>query len=462
MMFHLLLTVVYATGLWSKALATTDPLVADANSVLEQMPPCSCDCCSVTPRLPSEQTDSLRVKCSNPALDQQTDICPSSCAASEADVVLTSAKSGMDYARYCQYKCKPSSEITGTMCTRLDAMETQQTFEFDGNGNANSAIYGASDTGGPSGWSEEIESHREAETTEVANMEAAQALKEHVTYDVQKVIENKLRAETASSMARASAAEARAKADLAAADRAATEASEANGVGRFSAAGQELAIEAEAARDEAAREAGSAESTMRAVQAAAQNVAAEAAKEAVVEIKKQAAPAAKELADAHAQMWGWDKPKFWPKVEAVRAANPYQAQMTVAVQRMGEYEGYSQSELGKAQGDQAKAVSLASQANAMEAQGDKMGAVTIRHEIDGLLSSAKGHEATATSDWNVADTMRKSVPQWQEAAMKAATYSSWKWSNVFTPPPEYAFLQKGSSSQSVHSNSPTFAPFNLQ
>ena len=26
----------------------------------------------------------------------------------------------------------------------------------------------------------------------------------------------------------------------------------------------------------------------------------------------------------------------------------------------------------------------------MEAQGDKMGAVTLRHEIDGLLASAKG------------------------------------------------------------------------
>ena len=30
-----------------------------------------------------------------------------------------------------------------------------------------------------------------------------------------------------------------------------------------------------------------------------------------------------------------------------------------------------------------------SQANAMEAQGDKMGAETIRHEIDQLLSSSK-------------------------------------------------------------------------
>ena len=34
-------------------------------------------------------------------------------------------------------------------------------------------------------------------------------------------------------------------------------------------------------------------------------------------LSKAAAPA-KELAEAHAKMWGWDKPKFWPKVMSAR------------------------------------------------------------------------------------------------------------------------------------------------
>jgi len=390
-------------------------------------PPCSCDCCQTVPRMPSEQTESLDFKCSAAAADQQTDVCPGSCEASSADVVLTAAESGMDYQRYCQYKCKPSTMTTGSSCVRLDALETQKTFEFDGNGDANSGVLAAASNESTS-WGSQMASQETREQEERTSMQAAQDMKESIHYDVQAVMENRLRAETASAMARASAAEARAKADLAAADRAATDAAKADGVGRYSAAGQEAAVEAAAAEEAAARSAAEAERNLRQIEAVAKTTAQAASNDAIAEIKKQAAGPAKELAETDAKMWGWDKPKFWPKVEAVRAADPYQAQMTTAVQRMSEYEGFAQGELGKAKGDQGKAMGLASQANAMEAQGDKMGAETLRHQIDGLLASAKGHQAKAQSDWNVAETMRKSVPQWQD-------------SNVFTPPPP-AFLQK--------------------
>jgi len=427
-------------GLW--ALALFAPVLAQLETATSQLsgpPPCSCDCCQTVPRMPSEQTASLEFKCSAPSPDQLTDICPASCSASTADVVLTSAEEGMDYNRYCQYKCKPATMTTGSECVRLDAMETQKTFEFDGNGDANSGILGAASNESTS-WGNEIATQRASQQEEQESLEAAQRLKGEIHYDVQAVIENRLRAETASAMARASAAEARAKADLAAADRAATEAAKADGVGRFGAAGQEASVEAAAAEEAARRSALEAERNLQQIERVAKNTAQNAAKDAVAEIKKQAAAPAKELAETDAKLWGWDKPKFWPKVEAVRAADPYQASMTVAVQRMGEYEGYAQGELGKAKGDQAKAIGLASQANAMEAQGDKMGAETLRHEIDGLLGSAKGHEAKAQSDWAMAEKMRKSVPQWQDAAMKAATFAAWKYSNVFTPPPP-AFLQ---------------------
>jgi hypothetical protein len=347
----------------------------------------------------------------------------------------------MDYSRYCQYKCKPATETVGSSCIRLDALDTAKTFELDGNGDANSNIYAPAATGGTT-WGESIESSQQQATQQAQAMETAQAQAAatgSINYDLQDVIENRLRAETASAMARATAAEARAKADLAAADRAAEEAQKAENVQVYSTSGNEAAVEAQAAQEAAARAAGEAERNLRAIEAESQTVASEAAKDAVEEIKKQAAAPAKELAEAHAKMWGWDKPKFWPKVEAVRAANPYQAQMTIANQRMDEYQGYAKGEIAKAKGDQGKAIGLATQANAMEAQGDKMGAVTLRHEIDGLLASAKGHQAKAKSDYATANTMRDSIPQWQDAAMKAATYAAWKYSNVFTPPP--SFLQ---------------------
>jgi len=451
------------------AVAAQDAAVDTLNGETAEVVPCSCDCCQTQERLPSEQTPTLTFKCGAAAPDQQTDTCPASCEPSSADTVLTSAEQSMDYSRYCQYKCKPSSETMGSSCIRLDALDTAKTFELDGNGDANSNIYAAATSGGTS-WGDDIASSREQATQQAQAMETAQAQAAatgSIDYDLQDVIENRLRAETASAMARATAAEARAKADLAAADRAAEEAQKAENVQVYSTAGNEAAVEAEAAQQAAVRAAGEAERNLRAIEAESQTVASEAAKDAVEEIKKQAAAPAKELAEAHAKMWGWDKPKFWPKVEAVRAANPYQGQMTVAVQRMDEYQGFAKGEIGKAKGDQAKAIGLATQANAMEAQGDKMGAVTLRHEIDGLLASAKGHQAKAKSDYATANTMRDSIPQWQDAAMKAATYASWKYSNVFTPPPSggawepfggWALLQTGNRLGSPSGNPVTAPP----
>merc|ERR1719213_1512175 len=123
----------------------------------------------------------------------------------------------------------------GSECVRLDAMDTQKTFEFDGNGDSNSGILGAASNESTS-WGNEMSTRAASQQEEHQSLEAAQSLKESIHYDVQAVIENRLRAETASAMARASAAEARAKADLAAADRAATDAAKADGVGRYSAA----------------------------------------------------------------------------------------------------------------------------------------------------------------------------------------------------------------------------------
>merc|ERR1719487_2659335 len=356
------------------AVAAQDAAVDAANGNTEEVVPCSCDCCQTQERLPSEQTATLTFKCGTAAPDQQTDTCPATCEPSSADTVLTAAEENMDYARYCQYKCKPSSETVGSSCIRLDALDTAKTFELDGNGDANSNIYAPAAEGGTT-WGESIESSQQEASNQAQAMETAQAQAAatgSINYDLQDVIENRLRAETASAMARATAAEARAKADLAAADRAAEQAQKAENVNRYSTAGNEAAVEAQAAQQAAVRAAWEAERNLRAIEAESQTVASEAAKDAVEEIKKQAAAPAKELAEAHAKMWGWDKPKFWPKVEAVRAANPYQQQMTIAVQRMDEYTGYAQGEIGKAKGDQAKAIGLATQANAMEAQGDKM------------------------------------------------------------------------------------------
>merc|ERR1719439_295334 len=124
--------------------------------------------------MPSEQTPSLTFKCGAAAPDMQTETCPASCSPSSADTVLTSAEESMDYSRYCQYKCKPSSETVGSSCIRLDALDTAKTFELDGNGDANSNIYAPAETGGTT-WGESIESSQQQATQQAQAMETAQA-----------------------------------------------------------------------------------------------------------------------------------------------------------------------------------------------------------------------------------------------------------------------------------------------
>merc|ERR1719487_3148037 len=182
------------------AVAAQDAAVAAVNADTEEVVPCSCDCCQTQERLPSEQTPTLTFKCGAAAPDQQTDTCPASCEPSSADTVLTSAEQSMDYSRYCQYKCKPSSETMGSSCIRLDALDTAKTFELDGNGDANSNIYAAATSGGTS-WGEDIASSRQQATQQAQAMETAQAQAAatgSIDYDLQDVIENRLRAETAS------------------------------------------------------------------------------------------------------------------------------------------------------------------------------------------------------------------------------------------------------------------------
>lgn len=408
--------------------------------------PCSCDCCNTAERPPSEQLPNLKYKCQPPPMDLRTDQCGDKCSPSAADVVMSAAKEDMDYSRYCQYKCRPSSVTVGTLCIRLDAEESAATFVLDGNGDADAADERGLPVLGPLvpepvQWEQHNLEAAAAQVAEEEKLAAASSLKASIHYDVQEVMTNRVNAEAAAAVARASASEARAKADVAAASRSAQAAQQAEAVGVFAEAGKEAAVESAAVAQQAQRDAQVADSTLQEVLAYAKTVVDLTEKDAVAEIKKQVAKPMAELAETHAKMWGWDKPKFWPQVEAVRAADPYGAQMTVAIQRMDEYERMSKSELGAARGDQEKAISLTTQANAMEAQGDRLGAANLRHEIAGLIASAKGHQATAQAKWNTANTMRDSVPQWQDASLKAATFASWKFQHVFTPPPSM-FLQR--------------------
>lgn len=421
-----------------------DAAVAALNDAI--MSACSCDCCSVAERLPDEQVkfangETLSMTCIPPPANQGTDMCPSTeCKASNADAVLTASVETMDYQRFCAYKCKPSTMTPGTLCIRLPALEAAQTVDESGNGNADVNIF-APVIKGKQGWGQDdgggAAAASSAESDE-AKAAKAKEVAEHVEYDRRKIISEKYRAEAGADMARAAAAEARAKADAYSAMR------NNEKVQRVQAAlaitqntGSQTEVEAATHASSSAEEAATVSADVAEARALAATVVTEAKAMAVAEIKKQAAAAAKQEAEADAYLWAWDKPKNWGKVLGAREADKYLKEMVTATQRVSEYEGYAKGLLGKAKAMQGKIMALSPEANQYEAQGDHMGAAVIRHEIDGLMSGWKGLEAEANKYWRIADDTRKTIPDWNLAASKAAARKNWEFGITFTPPPSF-------------------------
>jgi len=101
--------------------------VASLNEVSQT--PCSCDCCQ-TSQVPGE--DSV-LKCT---YGEANEMCPTKCVPSASDSVLSSGTGELDYSRYCHYKCRPAELRLGAMCARLDAAETLEKQDADGNGDS--------------------------------------------------------------------------------------------------------------------------------------------------------------------------------------------------------------------------------------------------------------------------------------------------------------------------------------
>lgn len=420
-----------------------DAAVAAINKAM--MAPCSCDCCSVAKRLPDEQVKfsdgtELSYTCIPPPANEGTDTCPGTqCAASNSDAVLTASVETMDYQRFCAYKCKPSTISIGTLCIRLPAAEAVKTVDESGNGNSDVNIFAPAINEAQS-WGQDgggVSSASSAEE-EAKKAEQAKEVSEHVEYDRRKIMEERFRAEAGADMSRASAAEARTKAD---AYSAMMNTERAERVQQAMTQTQDTGSQTEV---ESATHANSAEEAAAAVAAAeaegkglAAMVVQQAKTMAVAEIKKQAAAAAKQEAEADAYSWAWDKPKNWGKVLAARSADQYLKEMVAATQRVSEYEGYAKGLLGKAAGMQGKIMKLAPEANQYEAQGEHLGAATIRHEIDGLMGGWKAMEAEANKYWKIADDTRKTIPEWNLAATKAAARANWEFAITFTPPPAF-------------------------
>lgn len=408
--------------------------------------PCSCNCCLVAERKPNEiaKTPSgvtLTRKCVAPPPMYQTEVCSAECIPSSADIVLTANKKVMDYNRFCTYKCKPMTKIPGTTCEGLLASEIAGTFSMDGNGNADTDAFIPRDTsfdGFPStdgGVALGPGTGGGGTGTKGTNV-ATKEHKEDIKYDYRKVIAQRMRAEAASNIARAAAAEAYTKANREATDhQAANVAKTAVAIGESAGAAGAAEVEAAQQAADAGVAAGDARTALAQGRVAAKQAAKLAKELAFKEAYEAAKPAAKVEAESDMFRYGWDKPPNWPKVVAQQGAMPYLKAMVGATWRASEYEGYAKGILGQAKAAQGKARAVMKQANMYRATGDQFEANVLEAQVKGLIDQSHSLEAQAEAEWTKANNVQMSVAEWQQGASLAAGQNGWAWKQYFTPPP---------------------------
>lgn len=105
-------------------------------------PECTCSCCQVAERLPSEVEDpAVTLKCAVQSDEQWpgssvSGLCAGVCQISTSnETPLASGDAeAMDQDRYCLYSCKPFQEQAGGVCVQLEHKESVATETDGGNG----------------------------------------------------------------------------------------------------------------------------------------------------------------------------------------------------------------------------------------------------------------------------------------------------------------------------------------
>lgn len=452
---------------------STEDQVADAvdgkviGESMQSQTPCSCDCCQVQKMVPSKfvkrangaTVTSQCLKSSGPsdqmALSQDEeshsqDICPTKCQLDKTNGIITTSRGEMDYNRFCHYNCRPLTDAAGTACAPFNKKDYQDAAEQGGNGKevfpepvlGEGSGYGSGLTGfeaaglagpgtGPGAGAPAAAPGAPAPppADPIEKAKAAERAKKEglqVIYDMRKLVAERLRSEAGASVAAGAAAAERVRINQWATKKDAAEVKKLRVKFDAEAAKLETGVsDTNSAKDKAGEEEDKVKVQLAKSRDLAKTIALTTRKLADEAIKKVAGPCSKQAAKDRAEAKGLDKPPDWVKVVAARAANPYQVAVTAAVQRTDEYKRYADGLMDQAFATQSKANAMIPHVNALEAQGDVLGATIEKKQVTDLLSHAKALQSQAQGYMKTAEKTRSTIPKWQMAAAQAAAFSSW-------------------------------------
>jgi len=422
--------------------------------------PCSCDCCQVSKLLPTDfvpqqSGGAITSICAKPSVQEEYEdpTCPSQCAQDNSEGIIHAAKGELDYARWCHYSCQPLSDAEGAQCVQFPKSVIDQATSDGGNGKEvhlppvmgvgsgmgfADAHHAAEEKKKKAGAAEsdvaddkdpEKKAAEEASSSEEKEGEEPAKLK--VKYDMRQLVAERLRSEAGAMVSAGASSAEQVRLNLFDTKHAAEEAAKV-GVSNNKVAST---LEGDVTGVESAKD--TAEESERKVRKALKkghNFAAGMMKDisdlATAAIKKAISPYVDAEAGYRATGKHLDMPDDWVKVVSARAANPYQAAVTTAVQRTDEYKRAADKLHAKAVDAQQQANFLMPHVNMMQAQGDTVGAAVEKRHAEDLVNRAHDLQAEAQGYWNKASQARATIPGWQEAAQKAAAYAAWEYKTV--------------------------------
>jgi len=428
---------------------------------------CSCDCCQVTARHPSQMVGGTDTQCAVMSLDAQgrpSDACPDSCDNSDLTSTVVSSDSGaMQYSRYCLMTCLPAeADKIGSECRKVTTEEQAQLLTAGGNGKDPASILTPATVAPPA---ELVDPNAPPEPPQLSDAQALTDADKADSGAAAAAAEGDVVAKKKEKDTGAMVAEASGKQAMAAGIEARITEAEANSAQSLSfangdmeaaksgslmvqsAKAQVLAAEVRAKifAQSAAKAAKRAQEELKEIQDIPKTVAALAAAEAKRIVQGEVNEAASNVAIVKARMAGPGLPV--PLAEAaVRAAQPYYSAMNKAVAMGNLYEANAHADQDAAQSLQEQSRTVAGQAVAYQMAGYGDMANKMMAQAKGMLADSQAKDGAAQQAMSVAEGVRKSLPNYQANAALASARATTLANPGGQPPPALApkFLQLSS------------------
>jgi len=414
-------------------------------------PDCSCSCCRVTGSRSMASGASTICSLMSTDLDgKPSDTCPASCANNDlATAVVSSDMGSLDYTRFCLMNClPPQTSKIGSTCRKTTDEEQAKLLTSGGNGKDPESILHPEPPTVPEELYDPVAPPEAPQLVDVKAVTTPApvvvAVKEKDTGAM--VAEANGKAAAAAGIeARLTEAEVQTAQALSLASTAVqTGENGAHAVNSAKSQVQAAVVRANIYAHSAALAAAKAQATFKAIQDIPAKVAGIAAEEAKRIIQGELNEAAQTVANIKARQAGPPLPV--PLAEAsVRAAKPFYAAMQKAISTGSLYEAQARSLQDQAEQLQINSRSMASQAVAYQMAGNGGDSQTMMAQARSMLSEAQSKSDQAKKDYAVAESVRKSVPNYQaNAAAASARATSIANPGMQPPPASGTFVTLGS------------------